>query len=123
MVTMPQPLIQLLKEHDFHKYPGHWLCFGQGFNPHASKTCSKNTPTSRHRKLVDKLGKLGKLTDIQGIHFYSWKDTGVLNMIERGFDIRKIQNQLRHSSLEVTQKYLKKIHDVIPEIRAMESDI
>ncbi len=123
IVTIPKTLLKLLIEYNYHKYPGHWLCFGRGFRPHSHLKCSKNTPTSRHRKLVNKLGKLGKLYDINGIHFYSWKDTGVLNMIEKKIDIRKIQNQLRHSSLEETQKYLKKIYDVIEDIREIEDDI
>lgn len=122
-VTIPKELIKILKEdYYFNKYPGHWLVFGKGMNPNVSP-CSRNTPTTRHRKLVNDLGKKGRLSDCKGIHFYSWKDTGAMNLVEQNVDILKIQQQLRHSSLHTTQKYLKMMAGKIDIISDLTLDI
>jgi integrase len=39
--------------------------------------------------------------------FYSWKHTGVVKCVQAGLNIRDIQNQLRHHSLDMVQEYLK----------------
>jgi len=39
------------------------------------------------------------------IQFYSLKDTGIKAMIDDGFNLDKVRDQARHSSLEVTNKY------------------
>lgn len=124
IVTIPEHLTEMMvKDYNFKKYPGHWLVFGKRMKPNASESCSKNTPTMRHRKIVDELGKKGLIADYKQIVFYSWKDTGANNMLESGIDIRVIQKQIRHSSLETTQRYLKKFNDTIFEIKGMDGDI
>lgn len=41
--------------------------------------------------------------------FYSWKHTGVVKCVQSGLNIRDIQNQLRHHSLDMVQEYLKNL--------------
>jgi integrase len=41
--------------------------------------------------------------------FYSWKHTGVVHAYKSGIDIKSIQKQLRHSSIEITDIYLKSL--------------
>jgi len=41
--------------------------------------------------------------------FYSWKHTGVVKCVQAGLNIRDIQNQLRHHSLDMVQIYLQNL--------------
>ncbi len=65
---------------------------------------SINHMSYRHRQLLEKIG----LND--GDHtLYSWKHTGVIAAYQVGVDIKSIQLQCRHYSLEMTDKYLKSL--------------
>ena len=117
IITIPDVIIPFLREYGFLRYPQNYIIFGPRCIPHPTKSVGKNTLGRRHIELVRRLHKQGILTDIQGIQLYSWKDTGALAMIEEGYNIIDIKNQIRHSSLEVTQKYIKSLHDVNPNIK------
>lgn len=74
----------------------------------AAGTCGKNHLTmkwiySNHRKYLQKLQIIGRYS------FYSWKHTGVVKCVQNGLNIRDIQNQLRHHSLDMVQVYLKNL--------------
>lgn len=43
----------------------------------------------------------------QGYWLYYWKHTGAIRFKKRGGDVRELQTQLRHHSLEEVQKYLE----------------
>ena len=64
---------------------------------------SKNMMGSRYRNLVKGL-KLGK-----DFTLYSWKHSGVVAAYNAGIDIKTIQSQCRHHSLEQTDIYLKSL--------------
>ncbi|MBC8051866.1 MAG: site-specific integrase [Sphingobacteriaceae bacterium] len=63
----------------------------------------KNYASALHSKFVTSL-KLGP-----DYTFYSWKHTGVVKHYRAGIDIKSIQQQVGHSSLEETNKYLKSL--------------
>jgi integrase len=64
---------------------------------------SKNMMGSRYRNLVKGL-KLGR-----DFTLYSWKHSGVVAAYNAGIDIKTIQSQCRHHSLEQTDIYLKSL--------------
>ncbi|MCW3784951.1 tyrosine-type recombinase/integrase [Plebeiibacterium sediminum] len=64
---------------------------------------SKNTMSDRHRKILKRFEFLGEHT------LYSWKHTGVVDAYRSGVDIKSLQLQLRHYSLEETDTYLKSL--------------
>lgn len=78
-----------------------------------SKPISKNMMTDRQRKY------LKKLSLYDGDHtLYSWKHTGVVEAYEAGVDLKSIQRQCGHASIEETDKYLKSLglynnHEII----------
>ncbi len=77
----------------------------------------------RLKKEHDKmLMETGLKTD-KSIHFYSWKDTGAIALVRKKVNIREIQLQLRHSSLEDTQKYLESLGFQYSEIRRLDNKI
>jgi len=45
----------------------------------------------------------------KGHTFYSWKHTGVVDAYKAGVDIKSLQAQLRHYSLEETDIYLRNL--------------
>lgn len=60
--------------------------------------------------LNDNHNKYLKALQITGRYaFYSWKHTGVVKCVQNGLNIRDIQNQLRHHSLDMVQEYLKNL--------------
>ena len=68
-----------------------------------SKPIGTNTFMGRFRRELNLLG-YGK-----GYSLYSWKNTGALACIKAGIHVKYLQLQLRHSSLEMTDRYLKRM--------------
>jgi integrase len=68
-----------------------------------SKPISKNAMGLRYRTLTKNL-KLGK-----DYTLYSWKHSGVVAAYKAGIDIKTLQSQCRHQSLEQTDIYLKSL--------------
>lgn len=60
-----------------------------------------NWMNNEHSKVLNKLQIRGNYA------VYSWKHTGVVACVKAGLNIRDIQNQLRHHSLDMVQEYLK----------------
>jgi len=67
------------------------------------KPVSKNVMGGRYRKLVKDL-KISK-----DYTLYFWKHSGVVAAYNAGVDIKTIQKQCRHQSLEQTDIYLKSL--------------
>jgi integrase len=65
------------------------------------KGISANHLNDLHTKVLDKLRIRGRYA------FYSWKHTGAVQCVQAGLNVRDIQNQMRHSSLDMTQRYLE----------------
>ena len=57
----------------------------------------------RFQKLIPELNLSEEYT------LYSWKHSGVVSAYNAGVDIKTIQRQCRHSSLEQTDVYLKSL--------------
>lgn len=56
-----------------------------------------------HKKVLAFLNIKGKYA------FYSWKHTGVIRAVRAGINIKDIQLQLRHHSLDMVNEYLKNL--------------
>jgi len=67
------------------------------------KPISKNVMGERYRNLTKDLNLSSDYT------LYSWKHSGVVAAYRAGIDIKTIQNQCRHHSLEQTDIYLKSL--------------
>lgn len=98
-VQIPRALFWQIEEKFFHAFPGHYL-FSKSGGP-GPEVLPANQMTNRHRKFLRSLG-YGK-----GFTLYSWKHTGAIQFILNGGSIKALQLQLRHSSLEETDNYLK----------------
>jgi len=80
--------------------PGQYL-FTQRWNK--EKPIGRHTMSRRHREILTDL-KFGK-----GYCLYSWKHTGAIQAIKAGIGVKELQIQLRHHSLDETDKYLRQM--------------
>lgn len=69
----------------------------------ASKPISKNNMYNRHKAILDELN-FG-----DGYTLYSWKHTGAVAAAKAGISVKELQLQLRHHSLDETDKYLRQM--------------
>lgn len=72
-------------------------------------------------KLIRRLKDRGALGNIEGVSFYSWKDTGVTALIQAGVPVDEVMRQLRHTNLATTQVYMNSLHRVNEKIKNLES--
>lgn len=121
-ITMPNHLIEFLKEIRINKYPLEYFVFGKDLLPKASQ-CGVNTICNKHRAVLKKLAEYKLLTDIKDKTFYSWKDTAARDMIEEGVNAAALMKHFRHSSLETTQRYLESFGLKNDRIRELKSKI
>lgn len=121
IVTIPDAIIPALAEYNFNQYDQRWLVFGANSQPHPDKCAGHNTYNLRHKKILDALKKKGLLTNIDGLSYYSWKDTGALELFKRKVDTLEIMQQLRHKDLTTTQLYCQSLYTVNKEIKALDN--
>lgn len=84
------------------QFPSNYYLFGKYGIPSAKKV-SYNFLNDQHRSMLKKLNINGKYA------LYSWKHTGAIAMVRAGINLKLIQLQLRHSSLDMTNEYLKNL--------------
>lgn len=106
-LTIPNEFIKYFDTAFFKAYPSSYYIFGEGFLPHHCTVCGKNTMGNKHRLILKNLHKHGKLKDITGLQWYSWKDTGITDALEE-LPLLAVQDQAGHSTPEMTLKYRHK---------------
>ena len=100
-VSIPIPFEQELLKWNFQDYKANHYIFGKGGKPSATSWGS-NYFSNKHREILLSLGY-----DTKRYKLYSWKNTGAINFIEAGGNLKELQMQMRHYSLDMTDKYLK----------------
>ena len=98
-VAIPNPFISALR-FLYEESPGD-LIFPSPVD--SSKPLSKNNMYKRHKKILDGLN-FGP-----GYTLYSWKHTGAVMAAKAGISVKELQMQLRHHSLDETDKYLRQM--------------
>lgn len=102
--TIPSAFLPAFSPAFFGQYPGHWYIFGKGFAPHDSKRCGKSTMHHLHESYLKALKKMGTLQNIQGLTWYSWKDTGITDALN-DLPLLAVKDQAGHSDPKMTMKY------------------
>ena len=99
-VVIPDAFVPCLK-YLYDRGPGEYL-FPSRTRP--GKPYSKSVMYRRHEKV------LGALNFGKGFSLYSWKHTGAVALVKQGnVNVKELQLQLRHSSLEQTDRYLRQM--------------
>lgn len=90
----------LLSQYHLHKYPEDYYVFSKSGKPGLK-------PVGRDwfNKQFTKIRKRLKLPDYY--KFYAFKHTGAVRALRAGADIKEIQHQMGHSSISITDEYLK----------------
>jgi len=103
--TLPliQPILNELSNFDFRAYSADLLLFSGNLKP-GLNVIGKQVAFRRHEKILKTL----KL-DNKGYTLYSWKHTGAVNAYLSGVGIKQLQRLLRHSSVQITDIYLKSL--------------
>jgi len=89
------------------KCQNRYFIFGRLLKPHPVLMAGKGSLYRRHKSILQKLHQEGKLKDITGLTWYSWKDTGVTDALEE-LPILPVQEQAGHSSPQMTLRYRHK---------------
>lgn len=116
LVTIPARVIRMMIELDVFDNPGDFYLFGKDFRPSEKKEEGR---IFRERWV--------KVRDILGFpptyQFYSLKDTGITDTIDRvGLSVAK--DQARHSSVATTNKYVRKEQlTAHPELKNFEGNL
>ncbi len=122
IVTIPRGLTNLLiNDYQFLQKPPNDYLFN-GASKDGSTTIGRNTLTTIHRRIINQLESEGLIQDGKSLHFYSWKDTGAIYMASK-MDIESVRKQLRHASLETTQRYLKTMDNFNKAVYDIDIDI
>ena len=107
IVTMPEQLIALYKPYIEHTCKDFYV-FGKGGKP-GKVPWSESTLRNQFNRYRDKL-KLPKTYKL-----YSGKCTGLTRLAESGIPIHNVMDHARHTSLSVTQRYLKRHGGLVDE--------
>lgn len=101
ITTMPEVVIRMLIDLDIHSHPDNFYIFSENFMPGRDRR-SEKTFRDEWLKMRRKL----KLPE--NYQFYSLKDSGVTDMLERNIPAIAVRNQARHSSVSVTEIYTQR---------------
>lgn len=123
IITIPNTILPYLKDFGFEKFNQRCLLFGAWGQPNATKCCGHNTYNGRHKQVLEKFFDSGVLADIKGLSYYSWKDTGAIELFKKKVNILEIMRQLRHKDLSTTQKYCNSLYVMNYEIKHLDNPI
>lgn len=99
VITIPNHVMELMKELKVFSCPPNYYLFGNMFRPGV-----RSIRAQRFREYwVEKVRKPLRLKN--SYKFYSLKDTGITDMIKANTDLLSVRDQARHSSVTVTNVY------------------
>ena len=99
MATLPARVVRLMIELGVCSYPSDFYLFSRDFMPGDQK-CSERSITYRWKKLRK------ELRFPANYQFYSLKDTGITDVIEK-IGLATAKDQARHQSVDVTNRYVR----------------
>lgn len=104
-VTLPKSIIPYFQP-ILDAYPQDWYMFGKNLLP-GRTPAGKNTFNRANRKALEALFGAGAIQTINGLSFYSWKDSGLTDLSEN-LSILELMKQAGHHDPKITMRY---IHD------------
>ena len=99
-IGIPEVFRKVIIDNGIYKYNENYFIFSINGVP-GSEPVGKNHFSNIHRKILKKLEYTKRYS------LYSWKATGVVTAVNSGLNIKDIQVQLRHHSLDIVDMYLK----------------
>jgi len=126
--TIPRSVLHYFIDGRFEKYPVNYFMFGrveengvEKMDP-STKAVDVMRPYKRHAQLLKRLKESGALkNDIEGLTWYSWKDTGI-SMHARKTGPIATKDQAGHRNLAMTSIYYHAA-ETNPEYMGLENDL
>lgn len=115
VVTIPDDIIPELQSYHLDSYPEQYYVFGKAQGRHncefrpGPERVGVNTLSGRFRQVLRTLHLEGQLQNIRGLSLYSLKDSLAIYLLEQGVDVESAMRHFRHSSLEMFQRYVKRL--------------
>jgi len=129
VTTIPDDVVPIIAGFGLSDFPENYYVFGRAKGRHnkdfrpGPEPVGLNTLSNRFRQVLLLLYREGKLKDITGLSFYSLKDSLAIYLLENGVDVESAMRHFRHSSLEMFQRYVKRLGVVNERIKALPVDI
>lgn len=101
-VVIPGNLVPIIEDIFSGNHPDYYFVFGKNKLQPGPEPILRNRVSEMHSRALKDTGLYNK-----ELTLYSWKHTGNCNAYRAGVDIRSIQAQNRHHSLEMTELYLR----------------
>ena len=125
--TIPKSVLPYFVDGRFDKEPANYFVFGRvgdarrGHMEPSPVQIHHNRPYLRHAKLLKKLKAAGALADIEGLTWYSWKDTGI-SLHARSTTPLATRDQAGHTDFSMTLVYYQQ-EDINQEYRNLPHDL
>jgi integrase len=100
-IAIPNQMIPTMYRLNLHTYDQNFFIFSRS-GLSGTKMVGINYMNRKHNEIIKELGFSNKYS------IYSWKGTGAVAAVKAGVNLKELKEQLRHSSLDMTDKYLKK---------------
>ena len=107
VVTIPAFLLPYFDHPFWESYEKDCYLFGPKGIPNKYKSCGRDMLYKRHRKVLIELHEKGVLSNIVGLQFYSWKDTGITDVINQ-LGLMTAMNHAGHKDYSTTLRYYDK---------------
>lgn len=126
--TIPKDVMHYFTDGRFNRYPDGLFVFGRKtVGPRQTRmepstiAIDEDRMYKRHLKVLNRLKKRGQLKDITGLHWYSWKDTGI-SLHTRNTSPVATKDQAGHTDLSTTSLYYTPA-EVNAEYRDLKNDL
>lgn len=120
-LTIPHGILKFFRIKKFTQHPHNYFVFGKKIRPGFPRQCGANEMYNYHRATIQLLHAKGEIHNLVGLHWYSWKDTGITNL-SKLVSPYKLKDQTGHSTLEMLMKYYHK-DEVNSEMKNIPIDI
>lgn len=128
LATIPRSVLHYFTDNVFNQYPANYFVFGMtgdrrtGYQLEPSlKAASKSVAYRRHQKILRELKSAGRLQNIFGLTWYSWKDTGITEHARRTSPLAT-RDQAGHQDFDMTLIYYQK-GQINTEYAALPNDL
>ena len=119
-VTIPESIIPYFIDGIFDKQPANFFVFGSKIEPGPIPT-NENRMYKRHRNILERLQSDGRLHSLDGLTWYSWKDTGI-SLHSRRTSLLSTKDQAGHTSTNMTLIYYQS-EETNAEYLKLENDL
>lgn len=126
--TIPRSVLHYFQDGIFDRVPANYFIFGmtgsrrEGYRLQpALKAASKSVAYRRHQKILKELKAKGLLSNIEGLTWYSWKDTGITEHARKTSPLAT-RDQAGHEDFDMTLTYYQR-EQVNAEYLAMDNDL